>query len=264
MIQCKVLKIQSLASGSKGNAIYVASGTTQILVDVGLTLPQLLARMKTAKIDPNTIDAILITHEHGDHTAGLQRFIQRFKSVIHIHEDTAEIFGNLPRQKIHFFSDAFQIGDIYINYFDVPHDSQFCFGYTFQCGNAKVSLATDLGRISPQIIEKMADSQIVLLECNHDLVKLSRNTNYPAQLKRRITGSNGHLSNASSALAIYELAKRNVQQVILAHLSEQNNSPGLAYRFVCDFLAAKGITEGVDISVDVATQDEVGMLFCID
>jgi len=258
------LKIQSLASGSKGNAIYVASDTTHILVDVGLTLPQLLNRMNSAGIDPNIIDAILITHEHGDHTAGLAAFLKRFKSIIHIHEDTAEIFGSIPAPRVSYFCDAFQIGDITVDFFPVPHDSKYCFGYVFKKGEAKISMATDLGRMTPMIIEKMADSQIVLLESNHDLIKLHHNKKYHAALKQRITSSRGHLSNTSTALAIYELAKRNVQHVILAHLSEHNNSPSLALNCVCDFLATKGLIEGVDISIDVALQDEIGAVFSID
>lgn len=260
-----MLKIQSLASGSRGNAIYVASDTTKILVDVGLTLPQLLRRMEHAQIDPATIDAILITHEHGDHTAGLAAFLKRFNCIVHIHEDTAEVFGSLPPHKIRFFGGhthtCFEIGDITVDHFPVSHDSRFCFGYTFTKDTAKISIATDLGRITECIIDKMANSQIVMLESNHDILKLTHNTKYPAILKRRITSSNGHLSNAASSLAIYELAKRNVQQFILAHLSEQNNSPHLAYSFVCDFLAKKGLVEGVDISIDVAEQDKPSMIF---
>ena len=259
-----MLKIQTLASGSKGNATYIASNTTHILVDVGLSLPQLLRRMKLANIDPSCINAILITHEHGDHISGLTAFLKRFNSVIHIHEDTADIFEQIPQQKIAYFRERFQIGDIDVDFFSVPHDSQFCFGYTFQNVNAKIAVTTDLGRITPDILNNLKKCQIVMLESNHDTVKLSSNTKYPPHLKRRITSSTGHLSNAATCLAVYELAKCNVQQIILAHLSEQNNSPTLAYGFVRDFLASKGLTEGTDISIDVALQNEISSVFQID
>jgi phosphoribosyl 1,2-cyclic phosphodiesterase len=259
-----MLKIQSLASGSRGNVTYIASETVNILVDLGLSLPQLLRRMQKANINPTEIDAILITHEHTDHIAGLEPFLKKFGGSLHLHTDTLEIFGNIPKDRITCFDKAFKIGDIEIDYFSVPHDSAYCFGYTFRNGEAKISLTTDLGRISDTIIDKMADSQIVLIECNHDLLRLSNNKKYPLFLKRRITSPTGHLSNPASALAIYELAKKNIRQVILAHLSEQNNSPTLAYNFVRSFLEKKGLTEGVDISVDVARQDEISMVFQID
>lgn len=259
-----MLTIQALASGSKGNVTYIGSKTTNILVDVGLSLPDLIKRMQAAEIDPESIDAILITHEHGDHIAGLQAFLKKHKSKVYLHKDVVKLFANIPDSQVETFDSNFKIGDINVSFFNVPHDSNFCFGYSFSCGTAKISLATDLGRITPETIMHMSSSQIVLLESNHCLVKLRQNQKYPAQLKRRITSSNGHLSNAATSLAVYELAKNNVQQVILAHLSEQNNSPNLAYSFVRDFLATKGIIEGKDIAIDVATQNKIGFKYQID
>ena len=259
-----MLKIRTLASGSKGNVTYIASDTTAILVDVGLSLPALLKRMTAADIDPKTVNAVLITHEHSDHIAGLNAFVKKFASTVHIHELTTNLFANIPMEHINTFNTHFEIGDIAVDFFPLPHDSTFCFGYTFRNGDAKISLATDLGRITADILDKMAGSQIVLLESNHDMTKLSRNVKYPSWLKRRVSGSGGHLSNTAASLAVWELAKQKVQQVILAHISEENNTPTLAYSVICDFLASKGISEGTDISIDVATQHEVGVLFQID
>jgi phosphoribosyl 1,2-cyclic phosphodiesterase len=256
-----VLKIQSLASGSKGNVVFIASDTTRILVDVGLTMPNLLRRLQSANIDPEKIDAVLVTHEHADHIIGLESFIRRFKPKLYVHNETADIFSFVPNEHIETFNGGFQIGDITVNYFNVPHDSRFCFGYSFLCGGAKISLATDLGRIGDEIIAQMSGSQIVMLECNHDLLRLTGNKKYPLILKRRITSPHGHLSNPASALAIYKLAQMGVGQIILAHLSEQNNSPTLAFETVRNFLANKGVIEGRDIWIDVATQDKVGLPF---
>ena len=264
MIHSPMLQIRTLASGSKGNATFIASDTTSILVDVGLCLPALVKRMNAAGIDPATIDAVLLTHEHSDHTVGLSSFIKKFRSTVHVHEVAVDIFASVPREQISTFGNCFQIGDITVDFFPLPHDSKFCFGYTFRKDDAKISIATDLGRTTPDMIAKMAGSQIVLIESNHDLGKLSRNTKYPSWLKRRVSGSSGHLSNTAASLAVLELAKQNVQQVVLVHLSEENNSPNLAYTVIRDFLATKGIEEGVDISIDVAAQHEIGLLFQVD
>ena len=264
MILCKVLKIQSLASGSKGNSVYIASDTTQILVDVGLNLAQLKKRLASAEIDPEKISAVLVTHEHIDHILGLENFIKRYNTPLFIHDKVTDIFRNIPKEQIHCFCNPFIIGDISVNFFPVSHDSKFCFGYTFEKAGAKISLATDLGRVTEDILSNMNHSQIVMLECNHDLLRLTYNKHYPLVLKQRITGSHGHLSNPACALAVYRLAQMGVGQVILAHLSQENNSPSLAYEFVKDFLAKKGIIEGKDIWIDIATQDKATVPFHVE
>jgi len=264
-----MLKLRTLASGSKGNCIYIATHETEILVDIGLSLPQIEARLTAAEINPNKIQAILLTHEHIDHIRGLPRMLSKYPNCkVYVHTDAENIVSNyLHKQRFHddsriqTFNKPFYIGDININFFEVPHDSKFCFGYTFENENTKASIATDIGHITTDIIQAMANSKIAVIECNHDLAKLSANVKYPVVLKRRVSGSLGHLSNTAASLAIYELAKTNVEQIILAHLSEQNNSPTLAFSFVRDFLARKGLTEGVDISIDVALQDQIGRLY---
>lgn len=267
-----MLKLQTLASGSKGNCIYIATETTEILIDIGLSLPQIEERIKSARIDPDKITGVLLTHEHSDHICGVPRFLQKYKHChVYVHSDAKDIITKiLHQQKFHesariaTFDKPFFIGDIEVNFFELPHDSKFCFGYTFKHEGVKISTATDLGHISTETIKAIGGSQIVLLESNHDLGKLSANVKYPVVLKRRISGSLGHLSNIAASLAIYELAKTGVGQVILAHLSEQNNSPTLAYSFCRDFLARKGLVEGTDIFIDVADQHQVGKIYRIE
>ena len=237
-------------------------------MDIGLSLREATSRLKSVDIDPSIINAVLITHEHGDHIHGIAKFLNKFNCPIYLHEEAAETFANaigqFPLELLHTFNDVFEIGDITIDFCEVPHDSEFCFGYSFTKNDCKISLATDLGAATPELINLMAGSQIVLLECNHDMLKLQNNVKYPTHLKRRISSNKGHLSNAAASLAIFELAKTGVQQIILAHLSEQNNSPTLAYSFVRDFLYKKGLVEGTDISIDVAEQHRPGRLFQID
>jgi phosphoribosyl 1,2-cyclic phosphodiesterase len=263
-----MLKIQPLASGSKGNCTYIASDDCGILVDIGLNLTDTLRRMEDANIDPKSVGAILITHEHSDHIKGVAAFVRKFKPRIYMPDNAMKVFkqfiGEFPTELLSTFNGRVDIGDIAVDCFPVPHDSKFCFGYAFTKGDCKISLATDLGQASRETIGKMSNSQIVMLECNHDMLKLHNNAKYPAWLKRRISGSFGHLSNSACSLAVYELVKLGVQQVILAHLSEENNTPTLAYSVVRDFLTAKGIAEGVDIAIDIAHQHKVGTVYQID
>ena len=242
----------------------MASGTTRVLVDVGLSMPALLKRLKKAEIDPTSIDAVLVTHEHIDHVLGLDVFLKNFGAHVYLHEAVVDIFPTLPHERVRTFVGEFEIGDIAVRFFPVPHDSRFCFGYTFRSGDAKVSIATDLGRVTGEALTQMAGSQIVMIECNHDLAKLEANRRYPYVLKKRIMGSHGHLSNPASALAIYQLAGTGATQFILAHLSGENNTPTLAYEFVRDFLGVRGLIEGEHVWIDVASQDEPGAPFSVD
>ncbi|MDR1917845.1 MAG: MBL fold metallo-hydrolase, partial [Christensenellaceae bacterium] len=193
-----MLKVQTLSSGSGGNITLVGSITTNILVDIGLTLPQTLKRLQSAKINPKQIDAILITHEHSDHISGVSAFVKKYGVKIYCHtkcKKTLTKFLELDDSHFHEYDDIFTIGDITVNYFVVPHDSTFCFGYTFTVDDTTVGIATDVGKMTPAILSNLALCQLVILECNHDKQKLQCNTKYPYWLKRRIAGGRGHLSN---------------------------------------------------------------------
>jgi phosphoribosyl 1,2-cyclic phosphodiesterase len=170
-------------------------------------------------------------------------------------------FKSVPPEITEAFDGAFRIGDITVTPIPLSHDSNFCFGYTFERGAAKISIATDLGFIDDDVIAKMEHSQIVLLESNHDITQLNNNKKYSPFLKRRILGATGHLSNPQCAAAVYKLYQSGLTQVVLAHLSRENNSPNTAYTTVCEFLKRNGVTEGEDIWVDVALQDTVGRVF---
>ena len=260
-----MLKIQSLASGSKGNCTHIQSPTTQVLVDAGLTLTQMLKRMAAANVDPNKINGVVITHEHSDHIFGLEHFLNRYDNAkAYLHSAVTCLFPNLDPAQIQTFDDKFKIGDIDVDFFNVPHDSKFCFGYSFQNGEAKISVATDLGRTNDEILANMAGSQIVMLESNHDLIRLAENKKYHYLLKQRIMGGRGHLSNPASADAVYKLSKMGTSQFILAHLSEENNSPSLAFETMCKFLDARGIKQGQDVFIDVATQNKPTLQYTID
>jgi len=256
-----MLKVQTLSSGSKGNITYIGNDTVGILVDIGLTLPQTLKRLEKANVDPKAISAILITHEHSDHIGGVSAFVAKFGTKIYCHNSCKKILVKqleLPNENFIEYDTAFNIGNISVSFFPIPHDSAFCFGYRFVCGDSVVGIATDIGKMTKEILTALATCQLVILESNHDHEKLRANTKYPIWLKRRIVGQKGHLSNTECATTVLELARHNVGQVILAHLSEENNSPNLAYTTIKNFLYQNGVVEGQDIYVDIAPQHTVG------
>ena len=143
----------------------------------------------------------------------------------------------------------------------MPHDSNYCVGYSIVCENRKISIATDLGCVSQKTLENLYNSDIIYFESNHDENLLIKNPKYSASLKKRILSNNGHLSNTACGIAIVSLVKNNVKQIVLSHLSEENNTPNLAYTTVKNILLKNGIIEGEQIYIDVAFQDKIGTIF---
>ena len=262
-----MLKIQTLSSGSAGNITYVGNQNTGILVDVGLPLSLTLKLMGQANIDPHSITGLVITHEHSDHIKGVTDFVTQYNVPIYCYKSCAKILRRSLKLPPHYFietENVFQIGDITVNCFPVPHDSQFCLGYTFHYANASVGITTDVGQMTDVILTNLATCQIIVLESNHDIQKLTANPNYPDWLKRRILGNRGHLSNLDCGRAIAHLHQGCVTQVILGHLSEKNNTPTLAYQTVKQYLQSQGIIEGKDIFIDVALQSQIGNVYCLE
>ncbi len=262
-----MLKIQTLSSGSAGNITYIGSKNAGILVDIGLPLPLTLKLMSQANIDPHSITGIVITHEHSDHIKGVVDFVTHYNIPIYCYHRCTNILRRSLKLPPHHFievENTFQIGDITVNCFPVPHDSQFCLGYTFQQNDNTVGIATDIGHMTDIILNNLALCQIIVLESNHDVQKLMANPTYPDWLKRRILGSYGHLSNLECGRTIAKLQQAHVSQVILAHLSEKNNTPTLAYQTIKQLLQSQGIIEGRDIFIDVALQSQIGNCYCLE
>ena len=262
-----MIKIQTISSGSAGNITYIGNQETGILVDVGLSLSQTQQLLSQAKINPHSINAILVTHEHSDHIKGIADFVTTYSTKIYCYQKASKVLKSYVKVPPHYFvefTDEFTIGDITVNCFPVPHDSHFCLGYTFTCQNATVGIATDIGQMTDTILAFLSTCQIVVLESNHDINTLKANQKYPDWLKRRILGNRGHLSNLDCGRAIAHLYRHQVTQVILAHLSEKNNTPTLAYQTVKQYLQSQGIVEGQDIFIDVALQSKIGNCYCID
>ena len=252
------VRVVNLSSGSDGNLTYLESKGAKILIDAGLSCREIETRLSLLGILGSQIDAILITHEHSDHVRGVDIFASKFKTKVYAHLDNwGALEKKLQRisnfQKFQFTSAPFQINDLTITSFKVPHDSACCVGFSIQHENKKISICTDLGTISDQILSNLYGSQLVYLEANHDIEMLKNNINYSASLKQRILSSRGHLSNIASAQAIEKLFKNGTKRVVLSHLSKENNTPALALETVKVILEAKGVVLGEKFFVDVAS-----------
>lgn len=251
------MKICTLASSSKANCTLIWNDSTKLLIDIGVQLKDLEEKLKILKIDPSEITAILNTHEHSDHTKNIGAFMRKYKTPLFCHVDGYEKLltklGNVNTRLITQFGDmSFAIGDFYITPFKLPHDSISCVGYTVQEGENRMSIATDLGHIDDEIISHLIGSKMVILESNHDEKMLINNPNYSPMLKQRILGKSGHLSNKVCSETVLRLARTGTKQILLAHLSEENNTPEVAYNCVCNFLYKYGIMVGEHINIDVA------------
>ena len=236
------MRVVNLASGSKGNSTYIETQQVKILIDDGLSLKKLTSRLNEISVNILEIDSILLTHEHSDHIYGIKAFLAKNKNAkVYIPAfvesfGLPDIFQFPPSQVVWFTSSTFFIKDVLVNAFVLPHDSHFCVGYSIISENRKISIATDLGYISDDTLKSLEGSDILYLESNHDEKLLIKNPKYSAYLKKRILSKNGHLSNISSAEAINYLVKKGVKQVVLSHLSEENNTPELAYSTVKNYL----------------------------
>ncbi|MGN0961073.1 MAG: MBL fold metallo-hydrolase [Christensenellales bacterium] len=261
------MKVCSLASSSKGNCTLVYNDNEILLVDMGITLKDLEEKIARLKLDINKLIGVLITHEHSDHTKGILSLVRKYNVPIFCHYDIVD--GLIHKTKISSlcitrFSDAeFKLGSFKISSFKVCHDV-CCVGYNITENNNKISIVTDLGHTTKEIVERLYNSRLVILEANHDEKMVLASTKYPPVLKSRILSNHGHLSNISSAKVVVELAQHNVKQVLFAHLSEENNTPTLCYSTICDYLTSVGIIPDVNIKLDIAKPNGIGPIFVIN
>ena len=225
---------------------------------MGLSCAEVCKRLALIGVEPNKIDAILVTHEHSDHTKGIDVFASKFNTPIYAHEKVWFEFNHklkrIKDENKKVFDGLFSIGEINIIPIELPHDVS-CFGFSFECENRKISVCTDLGHTNDRILNALKGSQIVYLESNYDRQMLLTGQNYPLSLKRRIDGPNGHLSNKDCAETIAFLCQHGTKQIVLSHLSKENNSPLIAYKYITKELEKYGIIEGEHIKIDVATQN---------
>jgi phosphoribosyl 1,2-cyclic phosphodiesterase len=241
------LRFSVLASGSTGNAFYIESEQERLLVDAGLSGKQLDRLFQEIKIDPSKLSSILVTHEHSDHIKGLGVFARKYKLPIYANAKTWQAMeksiGNLSvDQKFHFNLEEIKtFGDIDVESFGVSHDAAEPMFYTFHHQGKKVALVTDLGYVSERIKKIVESADAYIFEANHD-VGMLRMGRYPWNVKRRILGDSGHISNEDCGLALADIVDNNTQRIYLAHLSLDNNMRDLARMSVNNVLQERGIS----------------------
>ncbi len=262
------MKLMSIASGSSGNCIYVGSEKTSVLVDAGVSRKRIGEGLSAADMDFKDINAILITHEHIDHTRALGVISRSYGIPMYATADTCSAIKNMPElgnfdySLLHAVSpDAdFEIGDISIEAHSIWHDAADPVCYTLKANGKKLSIATDMGGYDDYIVHNLQDSDALLVEANHD-VRMLQVGSYPYQLKQRILGKRGHLSNESSGKLIYNLLNNHIKAIILGHLSSENNYPELAYETVKTELMGNPYTDDVrDFNLQVASRSMPGDL----
>ncbi|MES2532405.1 MAG: MBL fold metallo-hydrolase [Pseudomonadota bacterium] len=239
-----MLRFRSLGSGSTGNATVVEaiSGgrTSRLLIDCGFTLRHLDARLARAGLGASDIDAVFITHEHGDHIGCAHALARRERIPVWMSEGTWLATGGRDFEgQLRLARDGMDIeaGDITVQPFTVPHDAKEPLQLRCTDGDRTLGVLTDLGHATPHVLGHLAGVDALLLECNHDSDMLAGSA-YPAFLKHRVGGNYGHLSNAAAAAIAHAVHHAGLRHVVAAHLSEQNNRPELVRRALAEALGA--------------------------
>lgn len=239
------MQVSILASGSKGNSVYVELDGVRLLVDAGISAARITKGLRARGIEPQSIDAVLVTHEHIDHVRGLKTLAKQYHLPILATRGTlAGIDGGAAfEDDMRSISDAFMIGNVTVQPFATSHDAAEPCGFRIE-GSHCCTVATDLGVVTDTVQDAMEGADVLILEANHD-ADLLRQGSYPWSLKRRILSNRGHLANGDAAWALTRM-KKHPRKVYLAHLSEENNRPALARDTVHDILASCGMTLDIE------------------
>ena len=257
----------TFASGSSGNCAVIFTDNTAVLIDAGISMRRINSCLKTLGLSLSSISAILVTHEHSDHVKGLPMILKYHDLPVYAPKGAC---GRLPlgnsnacRSIIEFSpGESFSIGDFLVSSFSTPHDCSSSSGYKFTCGGKSLVFATDMGYVADTVYETAVGSDFAVLESNHDVDVLQSGV-YPYYLKRRILSSRWHLSNLQCSRLVAALAKSGTKHFLLAHLSQENNTPALALDASRTALEKEGFIIGENVFLDIASRDEMTHRFII-
>lgn len=259
------IKFCSLSSGSTGNCQYIETKNTRILVDGGFSGKKIESLLSSIGVCPSSLDGILVTHEHIDHVKGVGVFSRRYNLPIFANSNTWKgmegTIGKIKGENIKTFvtGDYFDIKDISINPIKVFHDALEPVGFVLYINKVKISIITDTGLINEDIKDKIKDSSLYFMESNHDIEMLKEGS-YPWALKQRILSPNGHLSNDDAGKALGQVISGKGEIILLAHLSQDNNTPYLAAETVKHIIAKQGI-DMKDIKLNLTYKDRATIVY---
>ena len=231
-----------LGSGSRGNAVYISDGVTSILVDAGFSAREIDRRLRGRGIDPSALDAVLLTHEHTDHVKGVERLVRRYRLPVYLddrHLPRGRPAGHPSRAGPVRLRPRVPNRHLTVHPFCISHDAGDPAGFTITANGIRIGIATDLGQTTALVRDHLQGCRVLILESNHDPDMLMKGP-YPWFLKQRIHGRTGHLSNRESCLLLSEVVHSGLEHVILAHLSETNNTPQMALAEAGRVLPAPG------------------------
>jgi len=257
------MKFCVLGSGSKGNATYIESGGTGILIDAGMSGIELQKRLSSIGVELSAVAAIMVTHEHNDHVQGVGVLSRRAKIPVYANPATfsaaSKIINRLFSYNEFETGGTFHFRNLEIHPFAISHDTEDPVGFRISDGNVSLGYCTDTGKVSRLMQHRLASCHALVLESNHDIEMLQNGT-YPPYLKQRIRSSQGHLDNMEAAAFLQELVHEKLQHVVLAHLSQENNHPEIAYHAAVEALSDKPFCRETALRISVASQGCAGEL----
>ena len=245
------MKFEVMSSGSKGNTTYIECGTTRIIIDMGNSCKYVVDKLKGLGIDAKDIDAILVTHTHVDHIKGLKVFCKKYNTKVYVTSEMLKDLGYISNYCV-ISNDAFQIKNLFVQVIKTSHDADDSVGYVVNGDGKSIVYITDTGYINKKYFDILSNRDTYILESNHD-VEMLNNGSYPFRLRQRILGDKGHLSNYDSSRYLSTFIGNKTKCIVLAHLSEENNTEEIAYNTLVERL------NGSNLRVDkiiIAKQDE--------
>jgi phosphoribosyl 1,2-cyclic phosphodiesterase len=238
------VRLTILGSGSSGNCAYLETGETRVIIDAGFSLRQIRQRLAAIGRVPENLSGILLTHEHADHIQGVAALSEKLGIPVYCNRPTREAVEDQLRTRLNcrmFNTGAsFELGDLLIDTFIIPHDAQEPVGYLLHTPAGNIGIVTDLGHTTRLVLERIRSAQVLVLESNHDIKMLQDCPHRPWSLKQRILGRHGHLSNEAAAAAVEQIMSAKLRHLYLGHISRECNHPEIALRVMAQRLEKIG------------------------